>query len=275
MGEWTFTDKAEFCHDWQVEVAGEVMMLGGALLGTDSPFQLLSDREVHFMDGFREKHAEGAEKDEEQEVQKEGEEPVWASLPWLLEHYPAGVEAVAQPRLAREKQAPDRAAGAQDLPSVEGMTFVEAFEALEERRQAWADAGDVDLVFQLSIRGGKWCADHTGEAFDSARGMASKGLATQFCLRHGLVSSATFSFKLYSEAMAVALSRCWCHKHQWLLDQWLLHEGGAGLFSDEMLSRYVEPPEAAELQASDSVHVQRRFAGIRALRPLAPPSEGA
>lgn len=274
MTEWVFSDQAEFGADWTIEVASDIVMIGDGLAATDADFRPFDESRSLFESKLEEFDEDEPEEVPPKHADADREQPVWHSLPWLLDAQHIG------PDLAREAAPSSMVPGgsadgdADDLEvdaDFEAMSFEEAMGALYERRLAWsADAGDELIHFQWTIRGGKWTADHMGMAYDSVRGMASRGRPCEFCVTFGMPTSATYSFKLYSEANAVGLSKVWCHKLQWCYSKFLGHEGSPDLFCDEMMAGYREPIEAEQLVANGNAAVQTRLAGIRALRPRRP-----
>ena len=142
---------------------------------------------------------------------------------------------------------------------------------LYERRalfyqEATFDAQVVDFGYHL--RGGQWTRRHRGDVVDSARGMALRSPAAEFCRRAGLSLSSTYSLALYGHEDAVLAARFWCHRLQFLYNEYL---GGRplGEFSDAVLGLYTEPPEVGELMARAPPALAERLRAIRALRPRA------
>jgi len=98
-----------------------------------------------------------------------------------------------------------------DNDSVEELGKDELEEVMEEmalRRAAWlVEHEDDSISFPVIIRGGRWTRLHRGRTFDNVCCIARRGLPAVWCELFGFGRMASFSIRLYSEALATTLAR--------------------------------------------------------------------
>lgn len=134
----------------------------------------------------------------------------------------------------------------------------------------WDAHGDVvcdDVRWKL--RGGAWTAKVKSQAFDCFVAECSHEVASKFCSAFGLVKSASFSIRLYSEAHAQQLAEAWCRLHQSWYNVWQGRGEAdeAFVFSAADLANIPPPPALAALVENGNPKAQARASAMRALRP--------
>ena len=142
-------------------------------------------------------------------------------------------------------------------------------ETLYERRHHW-QAQEAELEashFKWFLRGGLWAASKHGVPFDTFGGEALRGAATEWCLRVGLLTSASFVCKLYSEEGAQVLAKCWCARMQWLFDKGLAASEPAPQGGAPAAPACPEPPELEAIESGAGPAFRQRLAQIRGLWP--------
>ena len=146
---------------------------------------------------------------------------------------------------------------------------LDVWEALADRRAELDEhvVGELD-PFVLSLRGGQWCADHVGVAFDSYRATARVGDPTLFSTIHKLPKTATFSIAKYSEHDCLIMCQFWIHRMRFLYDIWK----GAGAeaeykFSVADVREYRPPAEVQALLEGPASASKTRALGISDLLP--------
>jgi hypothetical protein len=105
---------------------------------------------------------------------------------------------------------------------MEEELFEQALKALAVARMALheeepASADD----FRTRVLGGAWLLKHKGIPFDAIQGYARTELAKDFCTKGGLQKTMRFDHTLYGGPACGILARGWCHKMQWLFNNYL------------------------------------------------------
>ena len=105
-----------------------------------------------------------------------------------------------------------------DSESLERIHLTDAeledmWNALEQEREFWIDADDLDCkYFRLSLCGGKWLFETAGKTFDcfkvQARGKDVQDFATKYIVQY----SARFPIDAFGMEVAKALTVEFCHK---------------------------------------------------------------
>jgi hypothetical protein len=264
-----FSDRGDIDPDWTVFVLTDSVLRAGGFV--------VSEAERKSMDDLRAWFPGDQEADVVPEVADavadavDPEAPVWAKLPWLLEHFPGHGNMEVSKGAAKHKvaddlrQEDDMDTAEDDNPAVSAEDIINLL--YERRFQLEATVGEV-CDFKVQLRGGQWTAEKTGMAYDSFRGYAMLGEASHMCARYHLGATATFSIRAYGENGAQRLATLWCHRMQWYLD--LLRAHGREedfVFLEVELQLYEEPVVELELAGEMGVVFRRRLETIRAMKP--------
>ncbi|CAE8647215.1 unnamed protein product [Polarella glacialis] len=140
-------------------------------------------------------------------------------------------------------------------------------DALYAARDEWQlrDPGDTQ-DFKWSITGGEWSAKLRGSSVNAFQGSARNAESTQFCSRCRMPKTAGFSVSLYTDSGAYCLVYAWCHKMQFLYDNYCQHGFPAADF-ETALAGYIEPANFTDWAREASFAAQTRVTQIRLLRP--------
>ncbi|CAE8605383.1 unnamed protein product [Polarella glacialis] len=140
-------------------------------------------------------------------------------------------------------------------------------DALYAARDEWQlrDPGDTQ-DFKWSIAGGEWSAKLRGSSVNAFQGSARNAESTQFCSRCRMPKTAGFSVSLYTDSGAYCLVYAWCHKMQFLYDNYCQHGFPAADF-ETALAGYIEPANFTDWAREASFAAQTRVTQIRLLRP--------
>ena len=153
-----------------------------------------------------------------------------------------------------------------DLPE---MDVEEVWAELEAQRASWRERGAQGSPdFTIHVRGGKWTAEHTGEATDSVRAQASGTSALSFCEQYGLNRSATFHYSAYPRETAHLLAEVWTDRMQFWFDMWVLKgmlTTTRFVLSDNTL--YSTPDAAEELREQGGERTLQRLQQVLLVAP--------
>ena len=267
-------DEFSFIHsdeEWaqrkySIFVLAGVLKLGSWVLASDQRWESFGFYQTMFHDLV----AEGAD--------EQGQEPTttvgtdWASDPRLLNFWDFPDDA-ADARHAEAQRQSEAQQQEEEDDDQDPSELARAEEALLD--EFWAKRAELierdSLIgaegFHISLRGGRWLLQQTGEAFDSLRAQARAPLGTRLCDRFKLNHSATFSLKAFGETLCQHLAQVWVDKMSWLLASWI--EAGAEDavgFSLAAASAAWPEPEAhvAAIEAAGAP-ARKRLAQIRQL----------
>ena len=262
MSEFVYSNKLGFPVG-DVTVLIDVVSRQGGLLCADGCFRPIQE----WKDLLPQEDVRGAASEPRQHKPKEvGLEP-WMEDLFMWEYVrDGGGQASTKPRGGK--------AGATALlPLVSDDEYdledpLAHLEALWEKRKEldFEDVGPEPFVF--SVRGGRWTSLHKGVAFDSYRGQARAGDASDFCRLYSLGLSATFSIAAYGDEVCLALCQYWIHKMTYLFHEWA--EAGMDdkyVFSDVLLAACEQPDDIRVLSEGASAKLVQRIGSIASLRP--------
>ena len=146
----------------------------------------------------------------------------------------------------------------------------EVFDALEQKRQEWAD--DVvgyDGDFNITLTGGPAVMREHGLAFQAFKGLVRQGSPAElWCGQHGLAKSASFSLAMYGEQTARIMAHAWCHRMHYFYSLWVAADDPSFRYTDEDVAAYAEQPAFSDLASGLEGAQLARANKIRALRPL-------
>jgi hypothetical protein len=95
------------------------------------------------------------------------------------------------------------------------------WQGLEKKRREWEVEGvPVGDDFVTEVRDWAWSQAQQGKKYYCVAGQAAKGDPSAWCRKYRLSSQASFSAKLYGEAVATALSVEWCRRMQFWYDMY-------------------------------------------------------
>lgn len=130
--------------------------------------------------------------------------------------------------------------------------------------------------FETHTRGGDDTEKRKGVAFDVIVGRAIPvhKAAQAWQKKYGLQASVSFSFKKYTEAVAVVLARAWVHRMQHFYNIYKVVGDPQMEYTAAHWSNYVEPDALVQLSESADVKpsVLERIFQIQAILPLLPRS---
>ena len=106
-----------------------------------------------------------------------------------------------------------------------------------------------------------------GVVYNEVRGMACSEKAITFCHLFSLHQTATFSFPLYGDELALALAYMWCHNMQWRLNVYVESGEDRLCFTQARLREYEEPAVAQRNWTSGSHASHSRARQIQSLMP--------
>ena len=264
---WNFTGEDAFGDDWEVHVLTDIVMKPGGIVVSDASWRSLQEVEAILQS------VDSAPVQEQENPAPGPEPPVWANLPWLIEHFP--VPGAAGGNLGNASgegpQGDDDGGGVENCDGDEAWEPLGAEEALDqlyERRFHWRAAGPPAEAsdFQWVQRGG-WSKDGGYVAYDGFKGLAVRGEPTAWCVLYDLTPTASFSTKVCGEDGALQLARLWCHRMQWLYDKFCQSGDPAFEYTVQALSAYQEPAEAEQLEGDCSAACRTRLLQLRKLRP--------
>ena len=119
-----------------------------------------------------------------------------------------------------------------------------------DRARADITEGKHDNVddFKVKVLGGEWTKIHKKVSFDAVQGICSGSLAIRFCDHRGLNHSKRFGKKGIDFATAAVLSRAWCHRMQFFMNEWFVKPPPKGeAFPKHVQDAYAEPTEFIRL----------------------------
>ena len=262
-----FSDEGGFEESWRLHILTDSVLRDGGFVVTEAEWKPFDDIRS-FFPGPNDQVVDSDRPAPNDECeQPEATQPVWAKLPWLLEHFPLHAGSSSKVH-ADEVTGTSAGADGDDAPVPSLISSEEVIEALYERRFHWQGEGERCPDFKVQLRGGQWTAAHTGMAYDSFRGFAMRGEASQICARFNMQSTATFAIRSFSEEGAQCLANLWCHRMQWYLDLWRVHGCAADfVFADDELRIYEEPEISVRLIGDELAAFNRRLGTIRGCRP--------
>lgn len=268
---WLFSDGDDFPDVWALDILLDTIVLSHDLVVSDGEWVPFAELAASLPKADSSSEPE-KKPPRSTDLGKEKPVPEWFNLPWLLDHMhgdlgrPAprspvvgghdGVDGDSLPDAPNEDHLPEDELDA-------------AVDELYERRFFWQtnDEAGQSEDFRWALRGGRWLAQRTGQAYDSFRAYACGSSSSQWCAMVRLTPTATFATRLYTEQGAALLCRVWCHKMQFLYDVWREAQVGGDVLVAEVLGAYRPPPEAEQLEGMGSSPCARRLGEIMRLIP--------
>ena len=139
--------------------------------------------------------------------------------PWLHEFLPPARRPHLSPS-GSSAPASSSGRGPEDPTPEHALSGV--WRELDLKRQQWAvETAGLGDDFTTVLRGGPWTQSTMGKATDRCTAQAKSGTPTRWCQMYGLNKIASFSFSVYGEVAAAALSAEWCKRMQFFFDLWL------------------------------------------------------
>ena len=120
--------------------------------------------------------------------------------------------------------------------------------ALLDKARAAIEEGNHEHVDHLHCK-----TRHSTEAIRAGRGpdavqaMCTTAIAREWCKRRKLQVTFKATFTMYGMDVASVLTRAWCHRMQFFLEQELDSENAGLLYTDDDIAKYQEPMELKEL----------------------------
>ena len=139
-----------------------------------------------------------------------------AKYPWLAEEF--GPEGKASSSQGSQEEGQDATL---PLPATADAEEVleRAWADLSQKRLEWDVQGPVQGdAFAVDIVDWAWSQGQAGRQYHCVEARASKGAATSWCRKYKFPPKVSFSVKLYTEQVAMALAVEWCRRLQFFYD---------------------------------------------------------
>ena len=157
-----------------------------------------------------------------------------ARFPWLADYEKKGHETLdPEPAEAEIAQATPI-----ELPELDENALENIFEAVEARRQAWAQQRRIAQDFTTYIRGGAWSESRSGNALEGVRSQFQGALSKAWCAKYGMPETASVSYSKFGETMASALALAWCARLQHYFDIYFEAMDEGSVYNDAHLSSW-------------------------------------
>jgi hypothetical protein len=264
-----FSDEVGWATE-QASVMCHVADLGGMRLGSDSPFRML-DTILALLPNPA--GAAAAHRDADRPPRHALIGPdVLRDHPWILDHLKKRKMIEGKQRSVHGGSEDDddaRDAG-EDVDGADHRDFDidDVFAELHAKRDMLGILVPEREVFGWSVRGGPWCFEQHGVAYDSFRAKALTEEAVDFCRLFALPLSATFSVARYTEEACIKMCAYWVAR---MMHFWTIYESEdcdpAYVYTLDDISSFVEQDEFRALVAEGSDVVIGRCETLRAIRP--------
>jgi len=252
----------------EVIVFSEVCFQTAETMATDAEPVALADFLAALPQQRKTTEPKAAKETVEAEAREEMSELIKV-FPWMTDYLDEGLAS------AQAKAAPAPAEAQQDAAQevTADSVISDVWDALAAKRKEWEEQGILQgEEFTTFLKGGKWCAEQKGKAFDIAVGQAKRGMPLSWCKSHKMNSLASFSLSKYGEGPASTLAVEWCRRMQHFFDLWLNSPGEDYHFSASDMDSYV--PTEAFIKLTDTIpHSHPAWARVVAIKALLPAND--
>jgi len=198
-------------------------------------------------------------------------------FPWLAEYLDQKTETQPSGEKARrsvEHPPPDQDDDEDVLPMIEEALLESSFKRLMEKRLEWEAAYEgMAEDFEVIVRGGPWTEKHIGRVTDVIRAQPVSKEAKKWCELYGIVPSASFSIKRYTEAGASAMALAWVHRMQYFYDVYKDSDQSRYQYTAEDIAQYVEDEPFVDYQLTlplEGGHAYDRAKQVKSIMPTNP-----